>query len=130
MRSSIRLLILATFFSAAVFGTARFSGEKGVRAHRIRLAAGYRHACAIRDDGTVACWGLNNNGQVGDGTSLLTRTSPVPVTNLGQAVSISTGEFHSCAILSASGALRCWGENSSRGKRHGQHNLDCRWVPA
>jgi len=31
MRSAIRLLILATSFSIAVFGTARFSGEKGAR---------------------------------------------------------------------------------------------------
>jgi len=44
MRSAIRLLILATSFSIAVFGTARFSGEKGARPHRIRLAAGNQHA--------------------------------------------------------------------------------------
>src|SRR2546423_9352186 len=111
MPSQPRFLVRALALSSVAFAMARFSGEKGVRAHRTRLAAGLRHACAIRDDGTVACWGLNYEGQLGDGTSV-DRTSPVPVVNLGQAISIAAGEFHTCAILGASGTVRCWGDNS------------------
>jgi alpha-tubulin suppressor-like RCC1 family protein len=40
------------------------------------IAAGYRHTCAIPWDGTPHCWGQNNAGQIGDGTTTqrLTRT--------------------------------------------------------
>ena len=102
MSSGIRSLGLALFLSTVAFGTARFSGEKGAPAHRIRLAAGGSHACAILDDGTVQCWGNNDSGELGDGTHA-TRTSPVTVVNLGPAVSIAAGSNYSCAILSASG---------------------------
>src|SRR5438270_3879550 len=109
MSSGIRSLGLALFLSTVAFGTARFSGEKGAPAHRIRLAAAGSHACAILDDGTVACWGNNDYGQLGDGT-FTTRTSPVAVTNLSGVVSIAAGAFSTCAIV-GSGAVRCWGNN-------------------
>src|SRR5205807_9107416 len=105
----IRILAFALALSAAALGTARFSGEKGARAHRNRLAAGQQHTCAVLDDGTVQCWGRNNYGQLGDGT-LITRLTPVPVSNLGTAISIAAGAFHTCALLS-SGTVRCWGLN-------------------
>jgi len=111
MRFPIRFLTLAALFAATVLGTARFSGEKGARAHRTRLSAGQHHTCAILDDGTVSCWGRNNFGQLGDGTTT-TRLTPVPVSSLGTAVSIAAGHFHTCAILST-GAVRCWGLNDS-----------------
>ena len=28
-----------------------------------QLSAGQNHSCAVRTDGTIACWGYNNNGQ-------------------------------------------------------------------
>ena len=88
MLPQIRLLAFALILSPAIFGTARFSGEKGARAHRTRLSAGSEHACALLDDGTAACWGNNQFGQLGDST-FIARTAPVPVTNLGGVVSIA-----------------------------------------
>ena len=64
MTSQLRLVVVAMVLSTAAFGTGRFSGEKGTRAHRIRLAAGGSHACAILDDGSVECWGYNNSGEL------------------------------------------------------------------
>jgi len=110
MSLRIRVVVLTLISSSIVLGTGRYSGEKGVRAHRTRLAAGGFFACAIADDGTVHCWGNNPVGQLGDGT-LISRTSPVAVVNLGAAVSIAAGASTACAILSASGAVRCWGSN-------------------
>ncbi len=34
-----------------------------------QIALGARHACALKGDGTVWCWGRNHAGQLGDGTS-------------------------------------------------------------
>ena len=44
----------------------------------VQLAAGANHACALRADGSIACWGNNDYGQIGDGTKT-TRFSPVTV---------------------------------------------------
>ncbi|MBI2392360.1 MAG: hypothetical protein HYV09_22425 [Deltaproteobacteria bacterium] len=43
-----------------------------------RLVAGYAHFCALKNDGTVWCWGDNNNGQIGDGT-FMTKFAPTRV---------------------------------------------------
>ena len=76
------------------------------------LSEGNNHYCAILDDGSVSCWGRNNNGQLGDGTNS-NRNSPVSV-NLGTnktAVSISSSNDFSCALLNT-GEVSCWGDNS------------------
>jgi alpha-tubulin suppressor-like RCC1 family protein len=69
---------------------------------------GLSHSCALRANGSVACWGGNFNGQVGDGSSGNNRTTTVAVTGLTDTVAISAGVGHTCA-LKASGAIACWG---------------------
>jgi len=70
------------------------------------------HRCAVTDAGGVKCWGYNFAGELGDGTTR-TRVSPVAVTGLGSGVTtVVTGQYFSCAVLST-GAVRCWGDNSS-----------------
>ena len=45
----------------------------------VEVAIGYaRHACARAKDGTVKCWGQNDKGQLGDGTTT-SRATPAPV---------------------------------------------------
>ena len=40
------------------------------------IAAGYRHSCALLDNGSVKCWGYNNKGQLGiDSTTDMGKTS-------------------------------------------------------
>lgn len=77
------------------------------------VVAGGGHTCARSGDGAMRCWGDNGAGQLGDGTNLR-RLTPTLVAGLsGQAVAAPiAGYLHSCARLQ-SGALRCWGENSS-----------------
>lgn len=75
------------------------------------------HTCATRKTGTVACWGNNSDGQLGDG-STETRNSAVtveipnptdaPLTNIQQ---VSVGAAFTCAT-SKSGAIVCWGKNT------------------
>jgi alpha-tubulin suppressor-like RCC1 family protein len=46
----------------------------------ISVGAGWGHSCALLKDGSVRCWGLNYNGQLGNGT---TADSHVPTTVAG-----------------------------------------------
>jgi alpha-tubulin suppressor-like RCC1 family protein len=75
-----------------------------------QLALGYYHTCAIMPDRTVRCWGLNNHGQLGDG-SLINRPSPTAVTGLSDVAQIVAGAFYTCARTTM-GAVYCWGDGS------------------
>ena len=76
------------------------------------LSVGGLHTCVIRMDSTTWCWGYGNYGQIGDGTNYPSGTMPkqVQFENNQSAISISTGHFHSCAILSDY-SMQCWGRN-------------------
>jgi len=83
--------------------------DAGVRA----IAAGSHHTCALLESGHVRCWGWNAFGQLGNGAPDFEPVPlPVPVADLTDAVAISAGGVHSCA-LRRSGALVCWGGNAS-----------------
>ena len=70
----------------------------------------YMHNCAITTGGTVKCWGRNDFGQLGDG-STTDRTLPVDLQMSDFTVSlIRVGYLHSCLITDAGGA-KCWGSN-------------------
>ena len=74
-------------------------------------SGGSSHACALTSSGGIQCWGNNKYGQLGDGT-FINRVAPVDVINLTEpAVKVETGLYHTCAVM-ASGALKCWGDNS------------------
>jgi len=78
-------------------------------ASRKRLSAGDAFTCAIRPDRSVACWGLNTYGQLGDGTNA-DRTGPVTVMGLTDVIAIAGGGAHACALVS-NGSVVCWGNN-------------------
>lgn len=75
------------------------------------VAVGGAHACAVLDDGRVACWGENRHGQLGDGLRVAS-ASPVEVTQLDDAVALALGggdeSGHTCA-LRGDGTVACWG---------------------
>ncbi len=81
--------------------------------HARRIAAGVWHVCALKPDGTVACWGHNGWGQLGDGTRE-DRATPVNVVGLRGVAEIAAGLGHSCARTNDR-QLFCWGQNE-----HGQ----------
>ena len=81
----------------------------------VAISAGLYHTCAILDDGSVSCWGSDNDGQLGiGGGSGDYETSPTPTASLGvgrTAVAISSGGDHTCVILD-DGSVSCWGMNN------------------
>jgi alpha-tubulin suppressor-like RCC1 family protein len=80
----------------------------------------YHYGCALLDDGAVKCWGANSYGQLGvDRSSNVgdeagdmgsPRLTDVSLGAGATVVSVGTGEFHSCALLS-NGSVKCWGAN-------------------
>ena len=93
------------------------SGPCFAAASVVMVTNGLAHTCALIADGTARCWGLNSNGQLGDGTTTQ-RLSPVVVknsTNTGPLTGITqivAGGTHTCARLS-DGTARCWGRNAN-----------------
>lgn len=72
-----------------------------------------RHKCSLQADGSVTCWGVNDAGQLGDGTTT-TAFSPVTVMGISNAVAVSAGVRSSCAVLS-NGSIQCWGARLGNG---------------
>ncbi|HRA33827.1 MAG TPA: RCC1 repeat-containing protein, partial [Acidimicrobiales bacterium] len=77
----------------------------------VQVAPGGDHTCALFDDGSVACWGNNASGQLGDGTTT-NATAPVTVTGLTNVTSVTAGGSHTCATRS-NNTVACWGNNAS-----------------
>ncbi|MEI6742122.1 MAG: Ig-like domain-containing protein [bacterium] len=86
------------------------SDVNGLDSGVIGVAPGSLHTCASLATGAVKCWGLNNNGRLGNNDW---NQSSVPVSVYGMTdatASISSGEAHTCVVKN-SGALWCWGYN-------------------
>jgi alpha-tubulin suppressor-like RCC1 family protein len=93
----------------------------------VAISAGGMHTCAILDDHSVRCWGLNDSGQLGYGNTnnvggvydtnsgFVTTTPDMagPV-NLGPghtAIAISAGSDYTCVILD-NRQVECWGSGA------------------
>jgi len=70
------------------------------------IASGAFHTCALVES-NVWCWGSNEHGQLGNGTTV---DSHVPIQSLASGVTaLAAGQYHTCALVS--GGVQCWGSN-------------------
>jgi alpha-tubulin suppressor-like RCC1 family protein len=76
------------------------------------IALGSNHACAIRSDRTVCCWGYNPNGQLGNGSATNGWFSPQTASGVQNAIAIYAQDDRSCALIEG-GTAMCWGWNES-----------------
>ncbi len=72
------------------------------------LGAGKYHSIALAQNGSVWAWGLNSEGQVGDGSGVATRSTPVAVSGITSAIAIAAGGRHNLALL-VNGTVMAWG---------------------
>lgn len=96
---------------------------QGMSSGVLQIVTGTSHACALKADNSVWCWGLNETGQVGNATSpdscawtpnpYPCAKSPQKVASLAslKAIEVSAGENHSCA-RGEDRTLWCWGNGS------------------
>jgi len=73
----------------------------------IELSGNYLHVCALLSSGSIACWGNNTYGELGDGTTATTPTA-VAVSAITNATAISAAGVTTCALTST-GSIACWG---------------------
>lgn len=75
------------------------------------VSAGGATTCGIKNSGKLFCWGVNNRGQVGDGSAKV-RAKPVVVAKGKKWTSVNASWFNTCAI-SSQAKLYCWGDNAA-----------------
>jgi len=85
----------------------------GSAVHFLQVSAGNEHACGVKTDGSVACWGDNSYGQASppSGASTPTNTPTPTLTGAGvHFVQVSADQFYTCGVKT-DGGVACWGNN-------------------
>ena len=95
------MTVLLDSLPAVVSGAATFDS----------VGTGAAHSCALTSAGGAWCWGINANGELGNGGSSISSV-PSPVTGGRIFKQISTSNSHTCAI-DLSGAAWCWGSGAN-----------------
>ena len=114
MRTRARVVTVALFVLSSFGGFATapraLAGALAIP-DLVSVSSGGTSSCAVGQDGSVACWGRNRWGQLGNGT---TYDSVIPqLTHLdGAASEVTVSEGHACALM-VDATLRCWGRNWS-----------------
>jgi len=106
--------------------TGTTSGTFNVNLTFQTVSAVGHHTCGLTTANHVFCWGRNNNGKLGDGTTT-TRSRPVAVEGGQQFSYLSAGNEHTCALTTADEPY-CWGSNGDG--RIGDATTTDRTVPA
>jgi len=84
----------------------------GIGGGFIAIACGGNHSLALKNDGMVWAWGWNNNGQLGDSSTLDKHSAVKVKPNFGGGIiSIAAGYYHSLALKNDN-TVWAWGEDA------------------
>ena len=72
------------------------------------LALGDRHSCALLSDGTAACWGDDDLGELGDTPTAVGHTTAITLQGVTGIAQLASGNEVTCAVL-GDGTFECWG---------------------
>ncbi len=120
LRSGTHAITLTATDTAGIEGTASINVTIGPETGLalLSVSADKTHTCGFDTQNTGVCWGNNDFGQLGDGTTE-GRLEPVVVAGGLRFAAAAAGEKHSCAILTDSmlqgawlGPVYCWGDNT------------------
>lgn len=89
------------------------------------VGAGVEHTCALLNTGAVKCWGKNDKGQLGNGTTNNSNV-PVDVSGIATARALTVGGAHACVLLQDN-SIKCWGANDKG--QLGDGSTDFRSTP-
>ncbi|MEQ9077082.1 MAG: hypothetical protein RLP09_24695 [Sandaracinaceae bacterium] len=76
------------------------------------VVTGEKHSCALLEDGTVHCWGTDDDGALGDAASHTGPTAPVQVEGLSGVTALEANFVGVTCALTGAGELFCWGQDS------------------
>ncbi len=79
------------------------------RGRYVAIAGGGLHSLGVKADGTVAAWGYNQLGELGDGSRTDSQV-PVTVKGVTNALAVAGGGYHSL-VLGRNGVVQGWGSN-------------------
>ncbi len=108
-----RRTVLSALALIAMMGTASCAAASRPSPAVAQVAAGGGHACALVNDGTVTCWGLNVYGELGtsiNNGATTANPTPTPVPGLTHVTRLAAGGYHTCALING-GTVTCWGNN-------------------
>ena len=94
------------------------------------IFAKYRRTCALEFSGPLFCWGQNDNGESGDGTTNVYSSPTIPVEFPANrtVVTVGMGLHHTCAILD-DGSLMCWGSDHDGKLGNGLEETSSQYTP-
>ena len=98
-------LVLFSLFALLVIGNTALAVDP-------KISAGAYHVIALKDDGSVLAWGLNNFGQLGTATTTNQSKIPVQVGGISDVTHIAGGGHHT-VVIESDDSVWAWGRNSS-----------------
>ncbi len=92
----------------------------------VQLSAAVYHSLALDSDGQAWSWGVNTNGQLGNGTTYGNRTTPAKISfpgiSAGTTIKQVTSSYYHSMALDSNGQLWAWGWNGYGQFGNGQTN--------
>lgn len=80
----------------------------GLSGNVVDISAGMGRTCVLSNFGEVSCWG---RGSIGHTPKVIAQL-PGGVSEISTGGSFEYIEFHTCAVLQDTGAVKCWGYNN------------------